>query len=57
MFKQDQIEGNVFEEYEAWIMQDQDVFIWLLSIIYESVLPRVLLCKHGIRFTCTSMLI
>lgn len=31
---QDYIKGTILEEYEAWIVQDQAVFIWLLSIIF-----------------------
>lgn len=38
--------GTFSEEYESWLVQDQAVFIWLLSTIFESVLPRVLSCKH-----------
>lgn len=30
---QDQVEGKVYDEYEAWIVQDQAIFIMLLSII------------------------
>lgn len=30
---QDQAEGKVSNEYEAWIMQDQTIFIWILSTI------------------------
>src|SRR4051812_48064070 len=44
---QDRISGTFSEEYEAWIVQDQAVFIWLLSTISEAVLPRVLACKHA----------
>lgn len=32
----------VCEEYESWIIQDQNLFTWLLSTIFESVLPRFL---------------
>lgn len=35
------------EEYESWIMQDQVVFICLFATISESVLPRVMSCKHA----------
>lgn len=31
---QDYIEGTILEEYEAWIVQDQTVFICFLSIIF-----------------------
>lgn len=34
------------QEYESWIVQYQVVFIWLLSIISEVVLPRVIYYKH-----------
>lgn len=43
---QDQGESKVSDEYESWIVQDQIIFIWLLSTISKSVLPRVLSCKH-----------
>jgi histone deacetylase 1/2 len=44
---QDRITGTFSEEYDAWIVQDQAIFIWLLSTIFEAVLPRVLACKHA----------
>lgn len=44
---QDQLEGKIFDEYEEWIVHNQVVFIWLLSMIFEFVLPRVLSCKHA----------
>lgn len=44
---QDQTEGKVSEEYEEWIVQDQDTFIWLLNTIFESVLPCILSCNHA----------
>lgn len=37
----------VSEEYEAWIVQDQTLCMWLLSTISKSVLPRVLSRKHA----------
>ncbi|CAI8596383.1 unnamed protein product [Vicia faba] len=48
-FKTDQsrILNKIFDEYEVWIVQDQALFIWLLSTISEFVLPRVLSCKHS----------
>lgn len=45
--EQDRIDGNVFTEYEAWIVQGYIVFIWLLSTISKFVLPQVLSCKHA----------
>lgn len=30
---QDQDEDRFLEEYEAWIVQDQAIFIWILSTI------------------------
>lgn len=30
---QDQVEGKASDEYETWIVQDQAIFIMLLSII------------------------
>lgn len=49
MFKNDneRISNVVYEEYEAWIVQDQMLFTWLLSIISESVLQRVISCNHA----------
>lgn len=43
---QDRITCTVSKDYEAWIVQDQAIFIWLLSTISKSVLPTVLACKH-----------
>lgn len=43
---QDQLEGKISDVYEIWIIQDQVVFILLISMIYEYALPRVLSCKH-----------
>lgn len=34
------------DKYEAWIVQDQALFTWLLSTIPEAVLPCMLSCKH-----------
>ncbi|KAI5418245.1 hypothetical protein KIW84_042753 [Lathyrus oleraceus] len=45
--EQDHIDGNVYAEYEAWIVQDQVVFIWLFATISKSVLHCVLACKHA----------
>ncbi|KAI5447498.1 hypothetical protein KIW84_015087 [Lathyrus oleraceus] len=38
----------VCEEYESWIIQDQNLFTWLISTISKSVLPRVL--SKDVRF-------
>lgn len=35
------------EEYQRWLVQDQLLFTWLLSSLSESILPRVLGCKHS----------
>ncbi|GAU26016.1 hypothetical protein TSUD_64040 [Trifolium subterraneum] len=43
----DRIEGNTSEEYRKWLFKDQTLFTWLLSTISDSVLPRVLHCKHS----------
>lgn len=45
--EQDHIDGNVYAEYEAWIVQDQVVLIWLFATISKSVLHCVLACKHA----------
>lgn len=49
MFKneQDRIKKIISGECETWIMQDQTLFIWVLSTIYESVLPKVFACKRA----------
>lgn len=43
----DRITGTFSDECEARIVQDQVVFIWILSTISESFFPRVLVCKHA----------
>lgn len=35
------------DEYESWLVQDQMLFTWLLSSLSDSILPRVLGCKHS----------
>lgn len=45
-FEQDRVDEKVSEEYEVWVVQDQVVFILLLFTIFESIMPRVLSCKH-----------
>lgn len=49
MFKTDcdHLSNIVSKEYEMWIVQDQALFTWLLSMIFEVVLPEVLSCKHA----------
>ncbi|KAI5392018.1 hypothetical protein KIW84_076708 [Lathyrus oleraceus] len=44
---QDQLEGNISDEYEEWIVQDQVVLIWLLSTVSKFVLPCVLSYNHA----------
>lgn len=44
-FEADRLVNIKYEEYESWIIQDQALFTWLLSTIYETVHPRVLSCK------------
>ena len=45
--EENRIANKVSAVYESWIVQDQALFSWLLSTISESVLPRVLSCKHS----------
>lgn len=49
MFKteNDRLTNIVYENYEAWVVQDQALFAWLLSTISEVVLSCVLSCKHA----------
>lgn len=47
MFKSESDQNIVSEAYEEWMVHDQALFIWLLSTIWESVLPRLLSCKHA----------
>ncbi|KAI5387765.1 hypothetical protein KIW84_073748 [Lathyrus oleraceus] len=47
MFKSESDRNIVSEAYEEWMVHDQALFMWLLSIIWESVLPRLLSCKHA----------
>jgi len=35
------------DEYQQWLVQDQSLFIWLLSSLSESILPRTIGCKHS----------
>lgn len=43
----DWILEQVTKEYQRWLVQDQMLFIWLLSSLSEAFLPRVLGCKHS----------
>lgn len=44
-----QVGTKVSDGYEEWIVQDTTIFIWLLSIISQFVLPFVLSCKHAFK--------
>lgn len=50
MFKtnHDRLCNIISEEYESWIVHDQELFTWFLSKISNVVLPRVLSCKHAL---------
>lgn len=37
----------VTDEYQRWIVQDQMLFSWILSSLSETILPRVIGCKHS----------
>lgn len=43
----DETANKLSPEYEKWIVQDQALYTWLLSTLSETVLPRVLNCKHA----------
>ncbi|PNX93512.1 histone deacetylase, partial [Trifolium pratense] len=43
----DRLDGKNSEEYQKWLFKDQTLFTWLLSTMSDSVLPRVLSCKHA----------
>jgi histone deacetylase 1/2 len=43
----DRLDGKNSDEYQRWLFKDQTLFTWLLSTISDSVLPRVLNCKHS----------
>ncbi|GAU30708.1 hypothetical protein TSUD_39320 [Trifolium subterraneum] len=43
----DRLDGKISDEYRKWLFKDQTLFTWLLSTISDSVLPRVLHCKHS----------
>jgi histone deacetylase 1/2 len=38
---------EVSAAYDAWLVQDQMLFTWLLSTLAESVLPRTISCRHA----------
>jgi histone deacetylase 1/2 len=44
---EDRIENKSSDEYKRWLFKDQTLFTWLLSTLSDSVLPRVLGCKHA----------
>jgi histone deacetylase 1/2 len=44
---EDRVAGKSIEEYRKWIFKDQSLFTWLLSTLSDSVLPRMLGCKHA----------
>lgn len=35
------------DAYDCWFVQDQALYTWLLSAFSESMLPRVLECRHA----------
>jgi histone deacetylase 1/2 len=43
----DRLDGKNSDEYQQWLFKDQTLFTWLLSTIFDNVLPRVLSCKHS----------
>lgn len=45
--KNDRLENCISEAYEEWMVQDQALLTWLLSIISESVLPRLVSHKYA----------
>ncbi|GAU48324.1 hypothetical protein TSUD_351640 [Trifolium subterraneum] len=45
--KSDRLDGKTSDEYQKWLFKDQTLFTWLLSTISDSVLPRVVHCKHA----------
>jgi hypothetical protein len=40
-------QGKNSDAYQKWLFRDQTLFTWLLSTLSESVLPRVLSCRHA----------
>lgn len=49
MFKteSDRLENLVSEACKEWMVQDQELFTWLLSKISKFVILRLLSCKHA----------
>jgi histone deacetylase 1/2 len=45
--EEEQATNTFSDEYRKWLMQDQTLFTWLLSTLFDGVLPRVLGCKHA----------
>lgn len=49
--KLDRLNDIIYDAYDKWLVQwliqDQMLFTWLLSTLSDSVLPRVLGCKHS----------
>lgn len=40
-------QNKVSAEYSKWIVQDQALYTWLLSTLSDTILPRVLSCRHA----------
>lgn len=45
--KADYIKNVIYEDYETCIVQDQVLYIWLLSTISERVLLQIFTCKRS----------
>lgn len=43
----DETHNKVSTEYVKWIVQDQTLYTWLLSTLFDTIFPRVLSCKHA----------
>lgn len=43
---EDWLNQQYSDKYEKWLVQDQTLFIWILSTLSDMVLPRLLSCKH-----------
>lgn len=35
------------DDFQRWLVQDQMLFTWILSSLSDSILPRVIGCKHS----------
>jgi histone deacetylase 1/2 len=44
---EDRATGTNSDEYQQWLIKDQTLFTWLLSTLFDGVLPRVLSCRHA----------